>query len=240
MKHSGSRIALGAAFLLMAAPFAYAAPASSDAQATTLDLAVTGSASHMPDAMLARLSATATTPTAAAAQRAVNTAMAEALQEAGKIKGLTATTDEYSVNPDNAKRTEWRAQQGLTLKFDAAPNAEAAKPVLALIGRLQAKGLLLEGLSGTLSPRTEQATRDAAIGDAVSRLRSEAAATAKALGEQPGRITHLRLNVASPIRPYMRAPMMMAAAAPAPVAQPGPVSEQVNLSATMQLQPASH
>ncbi|MCF3948066.1 SIMPL domain-containing protein [Acidiphilium sp. AL] len=239
MKKTSTRIAVGATLWLTGAFIAHANPTPHGSSATTIELEVTGSADHVPDAMLVRLSATASAPTAADAQRRINVTMAEALREAVRIKGLMATTDGYSVVPDNAKHTAWRAQQGLTLRFDAAPDSAAAKPVLALIGRLQTKNMLLEGLSGTLSPSVTRQTRDAAIGDAVAQLRSETAAAAKALGEQPGQITHLRLNIASPIRPFMRALPMMAAAAPAPSAQPGPIRQEVSLSATILLEPPS-
>lgn len=243
MKKSSTPIAFGAILWLLAGPAANAGSPATVASApalsaTTLDLAVTGSADHVPDAMVARLAATASAPTAADAQRHVNTAMAEALHEASRIKGLAATTGGYSVMPDNAHHTAWRAQQSLTLRFAAAPDKAAARPVLTLIGRLQARGMLLEGISGTLTPTTMRQTRDAAIGDAAVQLRSEAAATAKALGERLGRITHLRLDVASPIRPFMRAMPMLAVAAPS--AQPGPISETVNLSATIRLESPPH
>lgn len=206
------------------------------AKAATLDLSVTGRASHAPDAMRAVLEAVGRARSAAAAQEAVNRMMTMALGEVDHVSGLVAVTGGYSVVPANQDSTEWIARQGMTLRFDAAPDAAAAAPVRALIGRLQQAGLQLQALDGTLSAKTETATRDRAIADAARRLRAEAAGVARALGERVGALRSVRLE-APGVRPVVG--MMALKKAVAPAARPGPVEEQVSLSATIELRPGT-
>lgn len=188
--------------------------------------------------MTASLQASAQTPHSAAAQDQVNRTMAKALRETDSIKGLRATTGDYSVNPTDSKQTAWRAQQTLILRFDAAPGSSAAKPVRDLIGQLQADGMMLQSLRGILSQQSERETRARAIADAASQLQAEAKATATALGEQVGPLRTVQLDVATPIRPVMHTMMLAARAAP-PVARSSSIEERVSLSATIMLRPTS-
>lgn len=235
-----AKSALCAAALLLATGFgrAQAAPGPT---ATTLSLSVSGNAAHAPDAMTATLEGTATDSDPAKAQANLNAMMAKALASARKTGSVTATTGSYSVqqiteHQNGGKQTAWRARQVLNLRLAAAPDSSQAKAFLAMIGTLQTQGVLLQTLAGALSPEAAQKTETAAIRNAVHRLHIRAGALAAALGDRVGRIRHVSLDVATPVRPVFR---MMAVAAPAPVAAPGDVTERASLQATIDLLPSS-
>lgn len=232
-----ARPVLVALLLVLACATVRAAP-----PATTLDLAVTGRAAHAPDAMRATLEGTATAAKPARAQAALNAMMAKALSASRKAQGVTATTGPYSVsrtrsNQGNSNQTLWQARQRLDLRLAAGPDSPKAKAFLAMIGTLQNDGVLLRDLSGALSPGAAEETETAAIADAVRLMRARAGALAAALGDEVGRVRHVALDIASPVRPVFR--VMAAEAAPSPVAAPGDVSEQATLRATIALSPAS-
>jgi predicted secreted protein len=204
--------------------------------ATTLELSVTASASLPPDALAARLTAQASAATAATAQAGLNRIVADALHDAQAVKGVTVTTSGYDVSPVYPQRTTWEARQSLNLSIQAAPDKAASRPMLALLGHLQGRGLMLESLNGMLSPKAERQAEQEAISKAVARLKEQAETVAAALGDRPDRITVLRLNVSPPVlpglRPMLRAQMM--AAAP-PSISAAPVAEQVTLAGTVRL-----
>ncbi|MFT2093829.1 SIMPL domain-containing protein [Acidiphilium multivorum] len=221
---------------LLAAPLA-AAAAPHRQGATTLTLSVTGSARHLPDAMAATLEIAGEAPDAAAAQDRLNRAMAAALHAADGVAGVRATTGSYFVTPTDAKRTAWIARQELNLACDAAPGAPAAAGLRGLIGQLQHAGARLQSLDGRLSAATAAATRERAIGDAVRRLRAEAQAVARSLGETVGTIRTVQVD-GPPVRPVFGGLMVAGRAAP-PVARPAAIEERVSLSATIELVPAA-
>lgn len=230
MTRSIRACALGTMLVLMPLACLAAAP---DQDTTTLSLSVTGRASHAPDAMYAELEAVGRAAHAAAAQATVNRMMTAALHQTDRIRGLVATTGFYSVTPANQDQTEWIARQSLILRFDAAPDADAAAPVRALLGRLQQSGMQLQSLDGRLSAKTASVTRDHAIEDAASRLHADAERVAKALGETVGPIRSVQLG-SQMIRPVFST-MALKAQAVAPIARPGPIEERVSLSATIVL-----
>lgn len=223
--------------LAVAIPNANATGSAPPAGATRLTLVVTGEARHLPDTLIARLSAQATTPSSAAAQRAINRMTAQAIAAAHAIPGLRVTTSGYAVYPTDAKRTAWHAAQGIVLRFAASPAAPATAPVRRLIGQFQAAGMTLDSIAGGLSTKAVRETRARAIGDAVTQLRSESNAVAVALGEQAGPILKIQLDVQAPFRPVIMA--MRAAGSAAPQAQPGPITERVTLSGTILLESKS-
>ena len=234
MARLAASIPLAAA--LLAAPLA-ATAAPHRQGATTLTLSVTGSARHLPDAMAATLEIVGEAPDAAAAQERENRAMAAALHAADGVAGVRATTGGYSVTPADAKRTAWIARQELNLACDAAPASAAAAGLRGLIGQLQHAGARLQSLDGRLSAGTAAATRARAIGDAVRRLRAEAQAVARSLGETVGAIRTVQVD-GPPVRPVFGG-LMVAGRAASPVARPAPIEERVSLSATIELVPAA-
>lgn len=230
------RPAFIALLLVFACAGARAAPPG-----TTLDLAVTGRAAHAPDAMRATLEGTATAAEPARAQAALNAMMAKALAASRKTQGVTATTGPYSVsrtrsNQSGGNQTLWQARQRLDLRLAAGPDSAKAKAFLAMIGALQNDGVLLQNLSGALSTGAAQETESAAVADAVRLMRARAGALAAALGDEVGRVRHLALDIAAPVRPVFRA--MAAEPAASPVVAPGDVSEQATLRATIALSSA--
>ncbi len=234
MARLAASIPLAAA--LLAAPLA-ATAAPHRQGATTLTLSVTGSARHLPDAMAATLEIVGEAPDAAAAQERENRAMAAALHAADGVAGVRATTGGYSVTPADAKRTAWIARQELNLACDAAPASAAAAGLRGLIGQLQHAGARLQSLDGRLSAGTAAATRARAIGDAVRRLRAEAQAVARSLGETVGAIRTVQVD-GPPVRPVFGG-LMVAGRAASPVARPAAIEERVSLSATIELVPAA-
>ncbi|MCW8307150.1 SIMPL domain-containing protein [Acidiphilium sp. PA] len=203
--------------------------------ATELTLSVTGQASHKPDVMVATMAAQATAKTAAAAQSAVNRAVAAALAATNAIKALRATTGGYEVYPADPKQAAWHASQTIDLRLATSPGSDHAKDLRRMIGMLQAKGMTLESIGATLSQSAARKTRAAAIKDAVAQMRAEADATAKSLGDHVSAITKLSLTTQSPFRPVMMAARIQSAA---PQMRSGPITEQINLSATVTLRAA--
>lgn len=224
--------------VLLAAPSAYAAPAIAPPAptATILSLNVTGQATHAPDAMMASLLLQAQEADRGTAQSALNRQAATILAQAHRIAHLHVTTGFYAVSASHRGRV-WQATQSITLTFNAAPNSPAAKPVLGFIGQLQAKGVTLQSLSGTLQPATQAATRDAAIRAAVARLHHQETALAQALNLRVGHLRSISMNLGGMVMPMFH-PMLLATAESAPpIVQPQPISERVNLAATIALHP---
>lgn len=202
---------------------------------TILTLSVTGDAASPPDRTVATLSTRQQAPTAAAAQLATNRAMKTALADAGAIKGMSATTGSYSVFPTDPNQHIWQAQQTLVLTLTAAPGTPAARPMRRLIGDLQAKGMLLDDIAGTLSTDAARRTRARAIADAVRQMQAEAKETADALGLHVDQVTAVQLATQAPFRPMIMAARIAGAS---PQAQPGPIDQRITLSATIRLGPA--
>ncbi len=201
--------------------------------ATTLDLSVSGTASDPPDALTAQLSAQASADTAAEAQDKLNVIVAKALQDSQAVKELTVTTSAYTVSPVYPQRTTWEARQDFVVTLSAPPANETAKSMLALLGQLQQSGLMLESLTGTLTAKAKRQAEQAAITDAVKRMKAQSEAVAKALGDQSGSITRLHLNASNPILPVFERGMTMAVTAPS--VRAAPVTERVTLSGTVLL-----
>lgn len=219
------------------APGSGTAKASATAKATILSLNVTGQATHAPDAMNASLLVQTHGPDSRTAQTNLNQQMASVLQQLNQIATLSVTTGGYSVT-SSQHGAVWDATQSVSLGFPAAPNSEAAKPVLNLIGQLQEDGVQLQSLTGTLQPATATATRDAAIQSAVKTLHDQEIALAAALGMKVGRIQSINMGIGGSIVPLMRSMIYSARPGAPPMVQPGNVTERVNLSATVALHPA--
>jgi uncharacterized protein YggE len=149
---------------------------------------------------------------------------------------MKVSTGGYSVT-SSQHGTVWDATQSVSLTFSAAPNSVAAKPVLNLIGQLQADGVQLQSLTGTLRPSTATATCDAAIQSAVTSLHDQETALATALNMRVGRIQSINMGIGGTVVPMMRSVMYSAPAGAPPMVQPGNVIERVILSATVALHP---
>ncbi len=226
-------VALGVGIIV---PCARAAAVPVRPAATIVSLNVSGQATHTPDAMDASLLVQTRGPDSRTAQTNLNQQMATVLHQLNQVAKLSVTTGGYSVT-SSQHGTTWEATQSISLTYAAAPNSADAKPVLNLIGQLQADGVQLQSLTGTLQPSTAMATRDAAIQAAVTSLHYQETAIAAALGLKVGRIRSLTMGIGGIVVPMMRNVMYSAPAGSPPMVQPGNVTERVNLSATVALRP---
>jgi uncharacterized protein YggE len=208
---------------------------------TVLNLSATGRDVTVPDEMVAALTVQAKAPTAAAAQAMLNRMMTQALAAARAVDGVAATTGGYNVAEfdDQNKGTKpvFQANQELNLTMPA-PSGVPPASFTDLAGKLQEQGLLMETIGGALSAKGEDAARAAATSDGIGRLKTQAGAVAKALGDTVAGINSLTINSndIAPVAPRMM--MAMAAAAPPQVA-PGPMIVTVNIDAVIALKPLS-
>ena len=208
---------------------------------TALTLSANGAAQAAPDEAVANFNVQAIKPDAASAQGAVNQAVAQAMAAARAVPGVVVTTGGYSSyasTPDGQSKPQFAAQQSLTFTqpaIDGVPD----KAFTALLAKLQADGLLLNGLSGDLSQAGQEAVQRAAIRDALAQLHAQAADIADALHKKVGALKTLNVNTGGgPVSPMPRM-MALAAAAPAPQSAPDKVTMTANVSAEIELDPGS-
>jgi predicted secreted protein len=210
------RIAVIAAAAMLAAW----RPAVAD---TILHLDDTETVLAHPDELVATLRVEAIADNAAAAQQAVNRAMAAALTAAGQVAGVTAATQGYTAW-QATRPQRWQASQTLMLRSHDGPT------LLALVGELQQKGLAMSDLSWQLSPEASRAARDQAMRNALSALRGRAEEAAGLLGLRFEAFQRVSIATPQPMPIMPRAMMAMAAAAPTP---PSAQAEDVPVSATV-------
>ena len=170
------------------------------------------------------------------AQGEVNRRMAAAVVKAKDAAGVTVETGRYYVyeerQPNRPRR--WVGTQTLTLI------AMDATPVLALVGQLQADGLLISGLAYELSPDLRRRIERELIPDAVGRVREKVNALAQAMDFKTVRYIEIKLRDGGSGAQVMRAMPMMAQAsaeraAPPPTAEPGEVTVSVHIEADVAL-----
>lgn len=139
---------------------------------TRLRVSETGSVAVQPDELVASLRIEARAATAAAAQEQVNTAMAAALATARAVPGARVSAGHYATQMDRDKQ-EVMAQQSLNLR---GPEA-----LVELVGRLQAEGLLLDGITWQLSEPAALKARDDATRVAIRAVQERGASIARDL-----------------------------------------------------------
>ena len=214
---------LGTAFLGTAAlrpALAQEAPG-----ATRLHLSETAAVTRAPDEVVATLRAEARGGTAQAAQAAVNTAMAAALERARAAPGVTAATGTYWTQRVENPRG-WTASQTLSLRAAELP------PLLDLTGQLQERGLAMDGFAFRLTRDAKRKAQEEAASQAIDALRARAEAVARQLGLRVERLAEVRVDSAAepPPRPFARGVAMSAATAAPPVAQ----AEDIEVTSTVQ------
>ena len=215
--------------ILAAAPAALAQPAPgvTPLPETALHLGETAEVMRAPDEVVATLRAEARAATAAAAQEAVNRAIAAALDRARTVAGVRVATGGYWTNRIEDGRA-WQASQQVTLR---AANAAA---LLELTGALQQQGLAVSQLHWQLTRETARTAREEASQIALDALRRRAEAVAGQLGLQVVGLREVRID--APDRSPR--PMMAMAAAPraasAAAAPPVTVAEDVVVAATVE------
>ncbi|MBM4385261.1 MAG: SIMPL domain-containing protein [Deltaproteobacteria bacterium] len=168
----------------------------------------------------------------------INKQMTEALALAKQAKGVKVTSGSYNTYPeygDGNRIVRWQASQDLILE------SKDTDAVAKLLGKLQAKGLLLRGISFSVSRETQRKLEDELIAEAIEKFRSRASLVAKSFGKSSyGLIT---VNVGGggfqPPMPYMRADMAMMAkaeSAPAPSFEGGTSHVRMDVNGTIELE----
>jgi predicted secreted protein len=173
------------------------------------------------DRMHAWLRAEAESADAAQAGNDVNGRMARALARAKGARGVDAATSAYSTYPIESKdrAPRWRVSQTLTLE------SSDFLALAALVSRLQADdGLLVSGMSFSVSPATQRQTENELIGQAIRTWQERAQVAAQGFGGATWRPGHVAIQTNEGARPQ---PMMrvQALAAAAPVNVEGGRSE---------------
>jgi predicted secreted protein len=214
------------ALLPIAALFvALALPARAD---TILRLGETATVMAHPDELVATLRAEANAPTAAEAQRRVNTAMAGAVAAARQVTGVATDSGGYFVwhvmaTPQD-RNEHWQANQSLTL------TSHDGAALLKLVGELQQKGLAVSQLGWRLSDAATRAAEAEATRKAIATLRGRAEEAAALLDLRFGAFKEVRLNGTRPQPVPLR--MIPAAMAAAPAPPPSAEASDVSVSAT--------
>lgn len=188
-------------------------------------------------------------------QNEINTLMKKAVDLAKADPSVKVTTQQYYVYPvdpnppvvpmpslekkaaDKKEERVWRGSQELEIKSEKADN------LLELTGKMQDLGLVMSGMSYTLSPDKAQATQESLMEAALEKLGQKADRAAKALGKSGADL--LEVNVDS--GGYYPQPMMMSARMEmdgasmgkmaAPVAAPGQTEITMTVSAKALLKP---
>lgn len=211
------------------------APAAARAD-TILSLSQDGAVTVDPDELDATLVATATTTSAKTAQARVNEAMTAALAAAKQASAQQTepfgiATGDYSVWPQTSGQKgapdQWQASQTLLVHGTDGP------ALLALVGALQQKGLVLRGLDWRMSDALETRTRAEALRRAVTALRAHADEMAGLLALRfvEFRTVSLNGNNPMPAAGYAVPAPPRAAAAPPPVAEKQPSTVTVTIQA---------
>lgn len=190
------------------------------------------------DRLVAELRVEADDPDPARLQAEINRRMAAALEVAKAVAGISLTTGSYGVYqqpvspPTDRAQLRWHGAQSLQLR------STDAGALLALIGMLQQKGLVLSSLAYELTPEAARAMEDELTKEALARLRQRAGRIADDLGMSIDRLRNLDVGNADGTQPIARPFAVRAAgAAPAPVAEPGDVTVSLSVSADVLLAP---
>ncbi|MGX9966229.1 SIMPL domain-containing protein [Roseomonas sp. F4] len=209
---------------LLLAPPALAQPAG--LSETTLHIAETAEVTRAPNEVVAVLRAESRAGTAAAAQDAVNRAIAAAVARAQGGNGVQVSTGGYWTARVEEARA-WQASQTLTLRGAATP------ALLELVGALQGQGLALASLDWTLTREAARTAREEASRLALESLQRRAGAIATQLGLQLVGLREVRIDV--PDRGPR--PMMAMAARGASLSSAAPpvaVAEDTVVTATVE------
>jgi predicted secreted protein len=244
-----SRLLLPAIALGLAASICSAALAADPASSPTAE---TGTEIHLVqqverevprDRLHASLRVEAEGTDPAKVQAEVNRLMGEALANAKRETSVKPETAGYSIyqeprnDKDRAAPAKWHASQSITL---AGKDFAAA---LALVGELQASGLLLEGLSFDLAPETLRGVQDEMTTQALAGLRARADHVAGDLGMKVERYKSIEVGNATtggsrPMPMLGRSMATSAAPMPPPAAEAGDSTVSLTVDAQVIMAPA--
>jgi predicted secreted protein len=219
---------------------------------TIINLSTTERIEVDQDLLVATLRYEAENKDPRALQNEINTLMKKAVDAARATPDVKVTTQQYYVYPvdpapPQPPRTEteekerkkedpiWRGSQSLEIKSIKADD------LLELTGKMQEMGLIMNGLSYTLSPDKAQETQDSLMEGALAKLKTKAGRAAKALGKSDAALLEVNVDAGG----YYPQPTMMRmdmAAAPmakmsAPVAAAGQTEITMTVSAKALLKP---
>jgi predicted secreted protein len=169
-------------------------------------------------------------------QDQVNRLMGEGLEAARAVEGVEAATEGYYVYYREDQR-RWVGQQRLRL--------ESGEPdrLLPLLGELQERGFLMDGLESYLSPEAAEAVTDELTVEAIGRVQERVRLLVDTLGHGSFRLEELRIGGAGAPPPMpMRAMALESGAAKADVMAPpafeaGETRVEVQVDATAVLSP---
>lgn len=216
---------------------------------TILNIAATERTEIQQDLLIASLRIEKDGADAKAVQGEINALMTKALAAAKAVETVKVSTGQYYVyrndpNPlpykDEKPATDqpvtWRGSQSLDLQ------STSADALLKLAGELQDMGLIMGGLTYTLSPEKADAAKDALMEKALAKVTARAERAAKALGKGSMALVEINVDAADNIiQPYqMMRGMAMSGAAEkmdAPVAEPGQSEITLTVSARALLKP---
>jgi predicted secreted protein len=157
----------------------------------------------------------------------VNRQVQQALAKARDFPEVRLQSQGYQTLPENDERgrfTGWRAQARLLLE-----GADFAR-LGALIGELQASGLVVQGMGFEVSPKRRLEVEDALVKEAIAAFRHRAEITQQALGAARFRVVDLQvdgLNAAPRMALMESRQMSMAKMDAVPVATQAGVTELV-------------
>lgn len=184
--------------------------------ATLVSLSATERVEVDQDLLVSTLSIEARNADATKLQDEINTVMTKALEEAKAFKTVKISTQSYQVYPYEYVPTpqpmktgqkpqiirEWRGSQSLMLK------GKSPDDLLKLAGILQKMGMNTTGLSYTVSPELLEETQNNLLEAALTKLKTKAERTAKALGKTKADLLNVNVDTGG----YYPQPMMMARA----------------------------
>jgi uncharacterized protein YggE len=155
------------------------------------------------------------------------------MQAVRAAPGVAASFRDYTTTLTEDRPPRWTAQQTLEVR------GRDGDALLALVGRLQALGLAIGGLTWQVSPEHVAAARQEAVIAALRTLRQQAAVDAEALGLAAGAVQDVRVGTGFvPLRAAQ--PRAMAAAAmPPPNATPEPQDITAEVSGDIVLKPVA-
>jgi predicted secreted protein len=170
------------------------------------------------DRMYAWLRAEAENSSAAAAAADVNSRMAKALARIKAVPGVKVSTTGYGTNQvyDKSRPGRWRVTQ--SLKVEGTEFIALA----ALAGKLQDEdGLLLSGISFSLSDEARKPAEDGVTQSAIKAWQQRAQNAAQGLGYTAWRAGRVNVQTSDAAPPY---PMQMRAQSMAVESKAQPVS----------------
>jgi predicted secreted protein len=184
-----------------------------------ITLTATASSQLANDRMHAFLRVDVDNPDPVAAGNEVNTRMAKALARAKAVRGVEAATIAYSSYQISERNQplRWRVSQTLSLE------SSDFTALAALVSKIQGEdGLVLGGMSFSVSPSARRTTEDALTQQAIKAWQARAQVAAQGFGSNAWRTGYVTIQAGDYARPV---PMMRAAgvhaAAAAPVATEG-------------------